>query len=169
MTNTTPVRIIMPPNRLKQKVGNGDPEMADTTASEFRTSMMKLERDYAVHLKQQLSELRALANRSANNMASIFTVAHQIRGECPHFGYSGVACIAHSLCEFIEASRQTLLNADAVILLHVDAMIILKQDNDDNGEIAASHKSKTLHAEITKAANHVLTMNRTGTAEGSVS
>ncbi len=152
------VRISMPPNRLKRKVGDGAPELPERAALLFQDAISKLKRQYGEHLARELNDLRTLVDTTSpeHGGSAIFAVAHRIRGEGRHFGYTCVGCIADSLCTFLEAPGYAAPRAKAVIRLHADTMILLKADCDTLGEAAAAATARILSQEIARAVKHVL-------------
>ncbi|WP_448190197.1 hypothetical protein [Azospirillum sp. sgz301742] len=166
-TASDSVKIFRPPNRLKSKVGHGSATLPATVPPTFQALVHASAAEYARHLDRQIRQLRALAAAAKGqgggkgeggiDADTIFTIAHQIRGEAKTFGFACVGCIADSLCKFFEAGGHGRARSDAVIVLHVDTMTMLKAESDTQGEEMAATVAQTLYEGLARAVRHVLT------------
>lgn len=159
-TNATPhgaVKIFQAPNRLKSKVGRGSATLPPAVPPIFRALVHASAAAYSRHLDEQLRALRALAMGGGTlNADTIFSIAHQIRGEAKTFGFECVGRTADSLCSFFEAGGHGRARSGAVVVLHADTMLMLKADCDAQGEAAATKGAQPLFDGLSRAVRHVL-------------
>ena len=151
------VKIFRPPNRLKSKVGHGSSTLPAAVPPTFQALVHASAAEYSKHLDRQIRQLRALATVDGDLDAdTVFTIAHQIRGEAKTFGFACIGCTADSLCKFFEAGGQGRARSGAVVGLHVDTMTMLKAGCDTQGEVAAATVAQTLFEGLARAVQHVL-------------
>lgn len=151
------VKIFHPPNRLKSKLGHGSATLPATVPPTFQALVHASAAEYGKHLDRQIRELRSLAMAEGGVDAdTVFTIAHQIRGEAKTFGFACIGCIADSLCKFFEAGGHGRARSGTVIGLHVDTMTMLKAECDARGDDVAATVAQALFEGLARAVQHVL-------------
>ncbi len=73
-------------------------------------------------LRQQFLKISASRDVDKKEIAEMFDIAHEIRGQGGSFGFALISAIADSLCKFIEGRQQLSDPELEVIKVHIMAM-----------------------------------------------
>lgn len=125
-----PADLIRPPTRIKDKVpptGGPDPRMAILRALGAAQTLVEDYQGWAVDDLEALwrafrdAKTKSAAERQ-KDIAKMFDIAHEIRGQGGTFGFPLISVVGDSLCKFLDR-RKTLSPPELdVVELHILAM-----------------------------------------------
>lgn len=146
------VRLVKPPEKLKQKVGplKRPTETAFAKAEEMARAM----EPEAAMVEAELRTMAEAVARARDDLKmvpvefqDIYKVAHDMRGYGKTIGYDLVTDVAHNLCVFIEAEPPETLDSVKTVQAHVEALSgILKNRMKGDGGVAGGALLETLRA-----------------------
>lgn len=148
------VSIIRPPRHISRKVpksGGPSPEKAIMLALNAAGDLTNEYQGWAVDdlgdLWQKYQKLAAEGEVTSNEIAEMFDVAHEIRGQGGSFGFSLISVIADSLCKFIEGRSQLSVAEMDVIKVHILAMkAVFHQQLEGEQKELSEHLTELLQA-----------------------
>ncbi|KAF0110630.1 MAG: hypothetical protein FD149_2626 [Rhodospirillaceae bacterium] len=138
------VEIIIPPNKLKNKVSYTDPGVDLKALEKAEQIIANLQGDYLEWVEDDLANLQAMYERAVTDapnrhqhLTEVFQIAHDIKGQGGSFGYHLITSIANDLCRLIERTTEPCEEHMAVIKLLIDAMrvVINKRLEGDGGAV----------------------------------
>lgn len=137
------VRIIVPPNLLRAKVGNKPGPSLDQLVAKAEAALTELQGEYEVWIRDDLKTLRdAVASlRQEMDPATLERVkimCHEIKGQGATYGYPLLTTVGHLLYLFIERDADVAVRHLGIIDAHVDFMaLVLSQKIEDQGDLQA--------------------------------
>lgn len=138
------VQIIKPPHGLrKAKVGNGPAKLDPDVLRKAEAAVVELEKDFAGWaaedldgLDAALARLREHGGRSTGDLAELFRLALDMKGQGGSFGFQMITSIAGSLCDFLEGRAVLSRLGIKAAAAHISAMRAILAGNvrDDGGK-----------------------------------
>lgn len=137
--------IIRPPRHISRKVpksGGPSPEQAILQALNAAEDLTGDYQGWAVDdleaLWQKFQTFSSKREVEKSEIADMFDIAHEIRGQGGSFGFGLITVIADSLCKFIEGRRQLSEPELDVIKVHIMAMkaVFRQQLKGTQGDLA---------------------------------
>lgn len=136
-------RLIQPPNPLKAKVGIGGPgavnpetlERAEQVIANLADNYLEWVESDLVKLQEAFANLTSEPMKQRENLAAVFEICHDIKGQGGSFGYQLMTTIGHQLCQFLEDRESAGPEEVEAVRLHVDALklVIAKRMKGDGG------------------------------------
>lgn len=138
-------KIINPPNTLKKaKIGDGPGRLDPNILDRAEKAVSRMSEDYArwanedlVNLEAGLDKLRSGTKDMKAEIADMFRMAIDMKGQGGSFGYILITAIADSLMKFIEGRTEVNEFDREVIAAHLGAMraVFSEEVRDDGGPV----------------------------------
>lgn len=150
-----PADLIPPPRRVKDKVpptGGPDPRAAILRALGAAQTLIQDYQGWAVDdLEALWSAFRDAEHKSdaarQKDIARMFDIAHEIRGQGGTFGFPLISAIGDSLCKFLDGRKTLSPAALEVVELHILAMkAVFRQGLKGEGGGLIQELPRLLHA-----------------------
>ena len=143
MTNED-AQIIKPPPTLQSKVEKGGPGAVDMEAlAKAEEVIANLSDDYLdwvnedfERLENAYEQLKSGEGDEAENLDTVFQIAHDMKGQGGSFGYDLMTAIGDHLCRLVEKVDKAGPREIQMIRIHIDAMrvVITKELTGDGGD-----------------------------------
>lgn len=149
------VEIFMPPNRLKQKVGEGG-GLDLNAVKRAEAAIEDLKDEFSEWITQDVDNLSTAhdaykADPNMDNLGTLYRCAHDLKGQATTFEFPLVARVASSLCKMTDEDGDGGKSAPAALLsAHVDAIkVILRQKIMDPSDKMATVLAGELERQVT--------------------
>ena len=139
--------MIDPPNTLKSKVGVGgpgavDPETlkrAEQVISDLADNYLEWAHEDMAKLQAAFEELKVAEGDQTEQIAKVFQVSHDMKGQGGSFGYDLITIIGNGLCRYLEDRHEVGPAEMEAINLHVGSIqvVLMKEIKGDGGEVGA--------------------------------
>jgi len=119
--------ILTPPNKLKQKVGDGGFDPVAVTRAQRAVQAMTGDyvgqaEAHVAALRQAMDRAAADAGLKASGIQQIYDKTHELRGEGGTFGFPLITSIGALLCGYIDRAGSPGAAELDVVSAHIDAM-----------------------------------------------
>ncbi len=164
MADSDKPQLINPPNPLKMKVGVGGPgavtpdalERADAVIADLADDYLTWAEEDLTNLQAALAKLKATEGDNRAEVAAIFQIAHDVKGQGGSFGYQLMTEIGHHLCRFLESLETANPAEIGVIGVHIDALrLVIANKMKGDGGAAGEALYKGLELVVAKVSGPV--------------
>lgn len=159
MAKQQPIEVITPPNMLRVKVGGRVGPIDDAAIARAEAALDDMREDFAEWLEDEVVKLEAAAKAvmtagvQGEAGATLFAIAHDLRGLGSTYSFPIITRMAASLCKMIETEEKRAAAPAALAVAHAHGIrAALRQNIRSTENVIGKTLVEELEAQVTEFA-----------------